>query len=398
MKVLHLFYTYLPKTQTWAFNLLRYTPDTEVHIGAYRFLKDNWPNDGFHKITSRLSSVERKIGILEKALPGNSNLIANSAKRSFIDWYIKYILVPYCKLNGINIIHAHFAHAGYFFLEAKRRLKVPFIVSFYGLDYEYLPYTKPEYKNYYKELFAVADGFICEGAHGKKTLINEYGVDAEKVKIVHLGVEAEKIKFIKRTKKIDSLNLVQISSYNKKKGHEYTLKAFAKTLEKCPDMKLTLVGRGPTREECIELATELGLDSHVDFVEFIDYATLHSFLKDFDVFIHPSCYSDDHDSEGGAPVVLLDAQATGMPIISTKHCDIPSEVINEETGLLSAEKNVDGIAQNIERFYRMDNQEYTVFSESAFKHIAANYNISKNAFSLKKIYTEFVDRLENPLK
>ena len=398
MKVLHLFYTYLPKTQTWAFNLLRYTPDTDVHIGAYRFLEGNWIDEGFTKVTSKLSFVERKIGALGKILPGDYSMVTDRARQIFINWYVKFALVPYSKKNDINIIHAHFAHAGYFFLEAKKRLKIPFIVSFYGMDYEYLPYTNPAYKDYYKKLFNVADGFICEGAHGKKTLVNEYGVDPEKIKIVHLGVESEKIEFIKRTKKINALKLVQISSYNKKKGHEYTLKAFAKSLEKCPNMKLTLVGRGPTHKECIELATGLDLNSHVEFVDFIDYATLHSFLKDFDVFIHPSCYSDDHDCEGGAPVVLLDAQATGMPIISTKHCDIPSEVINEKTGLLSTEKNVDEIAQNIERFYHMDDQEYTVFSTSAFEHIEENYNISKNALLLKKIYTEFLDKSEGSFR
>ena len=37
------------------------------------------------------------------------------------------------------------------------------------------------------------------------------------------------------------------------------------------------------------------------------------------------------DCEGGAPIVLLDAQATGLPIISTKHCDIPDEVSHKKS-------------------------------------------------------------------
>ncbi len=57
----------------------------------------------------------------------------------------------------------------------------------------------------------------------------------------------------------------------------------------------------------------------------------------------------DMDCEGGAPVVLLDAQATGMPVISTTHCDIPDEVVHGETGLLSPEKDVGALAELIKK-------------------------------------------------
>ena len=66
-------------------------------------------------------------------------------------------------------------------------------------------------------------------------------------------------------------------------------------------------------------------------------------MEGYHVFIQPSCYTATRDCEGGAPLVLLNAQATGMPVITTTHCDIPDEVIHNETGLLTAERDIEGL-------------------------------------------------------
>jgi glycosyltransferase involved in cell wall biosynthesis len=57
-------------------------------------------------------------------------------------------------------------------------------------------------------------------------------------------------------------------------------------------------------------------------------------------------------------VVLLDAQATDMLVIATTHCDIPSEVIQNETGLLTPEKDVEGLTNSIRYFCELDNAPY----------------------------------------
>ncbi len=70
----------------------------------------------------------------------------------------------------------------------------------------------------------------------------------------------------------------------------------------------------------------------ITFIDSINFEKLHEFMKNYQVFIHPSCYTDQRDCEGGAPIAILDAQATGMPVISTTHCDIPDEVIDKMVG------------------------------------------------------------------
>ena len=159
-------------------------------------------------------------------------------------------------------------------------------------------------------------------------------------------------------------------------------------LETCPNMHLTLIGNGDAQIKLYieEFIKSNGYENKIAFLNSIDYKTIHDYFKGFDVFIHPSCYAKDMDCEGGAPIVILDAQATGLPVIATSHCDIASEVIDGKTGLLTPEMNIEDLANSIIRFYSMDNNEYIYFSENARKHVEEEYNIEKNSKYLSDIY------------
>ena len=147
------------------------------------------------------------------------------------------------------------------------------------------------------------------------------------------------------------------------KKHIHTLLAFADALKSCPNMHLTLIGNGKNRPKIMQFLEMNNLKENISVINDISYASLHNFLDDYNVFIHPSCYTDDMDCEGGAPIVLLDAQATGLPIISTKHCDIPDEVSHKKSGFLADENNEQFI-QILKNFYRMSSLEYIAFSKT----------------------------------
>jgi len=57
------------------------------------------------------------------------------------------------------------------------------------------------------------------------------------------------------------------------------------------------------------------------------------------IFLSPSVTALDGDTEGGAPVTIIEMAATGMPIISTKHCDIPEVIKDGVTGFLANERD-----------------------------------------------------------
>ena len=394
IKVLHLFNQYLPQTENWAYNLMANLPDSQIHIAAKNYLKNNFYHqdlyfadnyfDEFDQMNRRLgklslSNIFRKITI--RVIP----FLFGSVEQAFID---------YGRKNEIELIHAHFANVGWEFRKIAKKLNVPFVISFYGWDYEKLPYTQPAFQNHFQQLFKMADAFICEGHHGA-SILEKYGCPKEKIFVVRLGVQPANIEIVKRVKSQNSLKLVQIASFTEKKGHQYAVEAVAKVIKKCPNIELTIIGNDnePMRREKVEQQiVSLGLERHVRILPPIDYKNLYKTLADYDVFIHPSCYAEDRDCEGGAPVVLLDAQATGMPVIATTHCDIPDEVVHRETGLLSQEKSVELLAENLDFFYQMNNTEYQRYSKNARSHVERNYDIKINAVELKEVYNRILEK------
>jgi len=392
IQTVHFLNSYLNNTENWIYNLLSNTRNSIHHIAAYRFLENKLDSSNILLLKNNSDPLYQEkynpkenvvLRLLEKIKIYNYEFWNNSFLQN-INTYIEN--------NSIDIVHAHFGNIAWEMLEIKIKTNLPFIVSLYGWDYEKLPLIQPKFKEHYQDLFKILDGFICEGEHGAKILI-EMGCPKNKIHIVKLGVKVKSIPYYTRQKKANSLNLIQIASFTEKKGYIHTINAFYKASLKYPNITLTLIGNERETGLLVKLknlVTTLKLESKIKFHPPIDFQNLHTTLKSYDVFIHPSCYATDKDCEGGAPIVLLDAQATGMPVISTYHCDIPSEVIHQKTGILAEEKNIEELASAIESFYLMNNEEFSKYSNSARKHVEQNFDIAKNALKLDAVYSKYV--------
>lgn len=387
IKVLHIFNSYLHTTENWAFRLIDNLPDCDIVVASANFLRCNFYPGKFTYLEFPLKQIEN---------PQKRLLIRSLNKlTSYVLKIYPYYIEKTC--GKCDIMHSHFAPTGWRYLNLAKRLKIPHVVSFYGMDYEHLPFRQPVWKKRYKRLFKEADMFLCEGSHGAK-ILKKIGCPPEKIRISRLGVNVNQIPFWNRTKKPGELKLLQIAAFTRKKGHKYAIEAFTRALEDCPNMSLTFVGpdRQGIRAELQKRIKEGPAAEKITFIDAIDFDHLYTFMKDYHVFIHPSCYTEDMDCEGGAPVVLLDAQATGMPVISTTHCDIPDEVVHGETGLLSPERDVDGLVQSISNFYEMDQDEYDRYIENATAHIKHEYNIDKNIIIIQENYDELKGRHNYP--
>jgi colanic acid/amylovoran biosynthesis glycosyltransferase len=289
------------------------------------------------------------------------------------------------------VVHSHFANIGWRHRQLASALGALHVVSFYGWDYEYLPTIRPQWKARMQQLFEQADLLVCEGPHGAGVLAR-LGCAQHKIRVCHLGVEPQRIPMYRREKGPGELRLLQIAAFREKKGHLYTVRAFAEAAVRCPEATLTLVGSGDATiiDEVNALVAAAGLQDRVTLVPGIDFSRLHESMRDFHVFIHPSLHTEQKDCEGGAPIVLLDAQATGMPVISTLHCDIPGEVVDGSTGLLVAECDVAALAQAICRFYQMGQDEYDGFGARARAHVSAEFDVATCSERLAGLYADAI--------
>lgn len=380
----------------WAHSLLKSLPESKNYIASPIIIENRFKTSDFFFLENPFQSK-----LFKKASLSNSGFsliqkISIEIYNRTVKNYPKYVQFKAQTLD-VNILHAHFGDAGCHFLELRQKLNIPLVVSFYGADFRYLPNIKPKYKKWYRRLFKEADCFIALGPYGAETL-REMGCPAAKIRIGRLGVRVQEIPFFKRDKIKNNLKLVLAATFTEKKGQIYAIRAFKKTLEECPDMTLTLAGRihgekNEYKKFVLDYIQANNLRERVIVRDAVDYGELYDFLKGFDVLIHPSCHSKLGDCEG-TPFALLDAQATGMPILTTNHADIPSEMINGKTGILCPEKNIEELALGIRQFYEMNNEDYSTFAKNARNFVESEFDIRKNAVSIRKIYEEITSTFD----
>lgn len=388
LKILHLFDLYLPNTMNWAYRMIRATPDTDPWAAAPWMVRNKYFTPDIRLFVRPL---QRRLTGLPPTEWRHARWVNQLLRLEHRRPFYRQWLLQQLRHRRPDVLHAHFGPIGYHYLPLAKALGIPLVVSFYGYDLESLTARKPVWKTRYHELFQAAAAVICLGPHGREVLIRQ-GCPPEKITVVPMSIPPEAFPWQERIKKTDALRLVQVATIREKKGYMYTLQAFRKALPHCPNLHLTLAGEENDRalqRQMQEFIQTHRLGNHVTWLGFMPPDQLPAFFGQQEVFIHPSCYTAGRDSEG-APAVILEAQATGLPVISTRHADIPSEVVHEKTGLLAEERDVAALAAHIERFYRMGNAEYRGFSMAGREHVERHFDVAKNAQILKELYERLI--------
>jgi colanic acid/amylovoran biosynthesis glycosyltransferase len=373
---------YLPSTYTWLYNIYK-----NIDLYEVIFFSVCYESHGSFPLKSRDSIF---------MCPGYQKNISG-ALQQFMRRVLRIVLFEsgigslyftwIGKKLSVKLIHGHFGHVACSYLPVATMLHIPLVVSFYGYDYDMILNRNPRLIPKYEKLFRRAAMVLTEGEFGRNKLIRR-GCRPEIIKVHHLGVEVDAIPFKRRDRTPDEpLRLIQVASFTEKKGHSVLVESIRLLQEEGygPRIALTLIGDGPLKERIKNVVRQYGLDSNIAFTDHLPYEQLHERLLSYHVFIHPSITAADGDCEGGAPVVLLDAQATGMPVISTLHCDIPEEVIHGQTGLLVNEGNPRMLADAIKEFIE-DAKLITEFGVTARRHVEENYSAVRQASRLTELY------------
>lgn len=372
MKVLHLFPRYLDHSSNWAYQLIKGVNYEQMTLAALIYL-----NSEYH------IEDAKEIRPLLNLLPITDEKKWYQLIQKINLWTIKNRIK--INKNKFDIMHAHFAPTACEYMQLSKQLNKKLVVSFYGYDYENLPYNKPHYLPLYEQLFQQATLVISEGPHGA-SILKRLGCPVNKIHIVPLGVPTHQAPLKKLFKKKNQLQLVQVANFKEKKGHEITLFAFKEALKTCPQMSLTMVGNGALKKQMQTLIKELSLQPYVRMIDLVEPKNLYNFLTNFDVLIQPSRTTIDFDIEGGAPIIILDAQACGLPIIATNHADIPNITLLNKTAMLSDENDIHSIANSIRKFYSMDETLYKQFSDDAMIYVNENFSTEKCSTVLEQSY------------
>ncbi len=383
MRVLHLFDRYLNHTMNWAYRLLKYGPPRPL-VAAPLLVKNEFLHPDFEFLPP----------LWPQTFPSEWHISPWQQAITSLGWksthFYQRLLKKRLQQKPPDLLHAHFAQVGWYFLPLAKALHKPLLVSFYGYDYERLPTLQPRWKSRYRQLFAEANGFLVEGNHGKSILL-QMGCPEHKIHLLPLGISLQKAGE-PRKKMPGELRILQAATFTEKKGQYDSLRAFHKALPNAPNMQLTFVGEIADKELYQKLQAYVEahrLEGRVRFLDFVPFGKFQRFLQAFHLFLQPSRYAPDRDCEGGAPVALLDAQQAGLPVVSTRHCDIPSRVLHGQTALLCEEGDIACLADALLQFYHMKNETYQRFSRHARVFVQLHFDARKTGERLKALYARY---------
>ena len=293
-----------------------------------------------------------------------------------------------------NLVHAHFGLSGYNFLKLKKIFKLPLVTTFYGCDLSLLPSQNPEWKIKYKELFKEGEKFLVEGNQMKKCLI-ELGCPEEKIIVQHLGIDLDRINFVPRKlSENEGIGILISASFREKKGIPYAIEAFGRVKQAHPELKLKLTiigdsGCSPAeeaeKEKIFGVIQKYNLKDCVNMLGYQPYPVFLRELYRHHLFLHPSIHASDGDTEGGAPVSIIEASASGMPILSTTHCDIPEVVINGKSGYLVPERDRDALAEKLE-FLVLNPGIWEQMGKKGREHVEKTHDVIAQVQRLEEIY------------
>ncbi|WP_119680080.1 glycosyltransferase [Indioceanicola profundi] len=202
----------------------------------------------------------------------------------------------------------------------------------------------------YAELFRVGDVLAAVSDFWRRRLV-ELGAPEEKLTVHHMGVDVDRYPFnLRPPAEARPFELVTVGRLVEKKGAEFILRALARVRESRPDLRFRLraIGDGPLREPLEALRAELGLQDRVEFLGAVAHERVAEVLAASDAFVLPSVVASDGDMEG-IPVSLMEAMASGLPVVSTRHSGIPELVEHGVSGLLAEERDVEDLARQLTR-------------------------------------------------
>jgi colanic acid/amylovoran biosynthesis glycosyltransferase len=253
-----------------------------------------------------------------------------------------YRLALLCRTQArFDILHAHFGPVGNKFRFARQLFGAPLVVSFHGYDFAWWPRTHGA--DCYRRLWDVLD---CATVNSSYTAarVRELGCPPDKLRALPVGLDPGEFAFRERTRRADgTVHVLTVARLVEKKGLEYCLRGIAAVRSKFPGILYTIVGDGPLRAGLENLVRDLSLSEHVSFVGSKDAASVTRLMQDADIFLLASVTASNGDQEGQG-LVLQEAQASGMPVIATRHGPFAEGVLDGESAILIPERDPESLA------------------------------------------------------
>lgn len=382
MSVIHFVHSFSKLSETFIYDYITSLKAQKVDVRVFTFNhlnQDERPFEPVHVVGLPLWNLNRIWNIMRDWSLGRDTQISS--------WPVyQRKLKRMISEQSPDVVHAHFGPMGVLLEPVVRELNIPLVVTFYGYDISEMT-NKPYWKKAYRELAETA-GCITVLSKEMKARATDLGFSEEQTKVIHLGTNLDSIKY--QSPSYPVRHFLSVGRLSEKKGHLDTLKAFKTILKQTDEsLRLTIIGEGEDRER-LELYIESNdLQEHISLIGSAPHSEVIRYLNKSDAFILNSKTASAGDREG-TPTVLVEAQAAGLPCISTFHSGIPEIIPSQNHRFLAEEGNIPQIISNIESLIAAPEDEIREISRRGRKRVEEAFDVMGEAKKFKELYKQLV--------
>ncbi len=303
-----------------------------------------------------------------------------------------------------DIVHTHAAKAGALGRKAAKACKVPIIVhTFHGhVFHSYFGKVKTTlFKMIERNLAKKSDVIIAISEIQKKELTEEHRIcSKEKVTVVPLGFDLQQFRDKAKTErerirkeqnlKEDEIAVAIIGRLAPVKNHVFFLRVIDTILSKTSkNVKVFIVGDGPERTFIEEQVSVIN-KKHNNSIKLTSWVSdVASFNAGMDVI----CLTSKNE---GTPVSLIEAQASGVPVVTTDVGGVRDIMINGKTGFVTAVNNEQLFAEKLLDLIEDENKREKM-SQNGWTFVEEKFHYRTLVKNMTKLYGELIERKKDEI-
>ena len=284
-------------------------------------------------------------------------------------------LVRIIKKEDIHIVHARSRVPAWIAYVACRLTNTPFVTTCHGY--------------YSKHLFTQVMGWgklvIVPSQIIGRRMMDDFDVPFERVRFISRSVDTERFTFIPPEKKSQTEFIIAvIARITPLKGHIYFIKAIQKVYRNIPNIKVWIIGDSPKRklhykEDLEILVKRLGLSNIVEFLG--SRRDIPELLSKINLLVLPTT---THEAFGR---VIIEAQASGVPVVATKVGGVVDIIDDGVNGLLATPADPESMADAILRILK-DRELSSALARNAQLKVLSKFTLEKMAKETLTVYQE----------
>lgn len=281
--------------------------------------------------------------------------------------------------QGIAHIHAHFCnHPALAALIIHRLTGIPFSFTAHGSDLH-------KDKRMLDKKVAASAFAVTISNFNKGEMLKACGDGlAEKIHIIRCGIDSEVFLPAEKKNGTAPFRIICVASYEEVKGHKYLVEACGRLRERGIDFVCDLIGDGPVRGQVAKQIADANLQDKVIIHGSRKRQEVADMVRAADVKVLASVPTAEGKREG-IPVVIMEAMASGLPVISSQLSGIPELVDNGRTGILVAPGDAEALAAALQRLHENPALRYRM-GQAGREKVLREFNMKINVAALADLF------------